>query len=130
MFGKTLLTLAGIGLIGGAPIADLSESHIYNPRWPPHAKFHNGQTISLSILLGLATLYYTHRRPASPMQRRQDVRVAVLAGSVYWVAGLLAGAFPGASGLDPEFGGPGFPQMPIFMAFLGMALVGGFVEGV
>jgi hypothetical protein len=38
MLGKILLTLDAIGLLLGAPIADMSHTHIYNPRWPPHAK--------------------------------------------------------------------------------------------
>lgn len=36
--GKILLTIDAIGLLFGAPIADMNETHQHNPRWPPHAK--------------------------------------------------------------------------------------------
>lgn len=37
--GKILLTVDALGLLFGAPIADMNETHQYNPRWPPHAKY-------------------------------------------------------------------------------------------
>lgn len=37
--GKILLTMDALGLLFGAPIADMNETHQYNPRWPPHAKY-------------------------------------------------------------------------------------------
>lgn len=37
--GKILLTIDALGLLFGAPIADMNETHQYNPRWPPHAKY-------------------------------------------------------------------------------------------
>jgi hypothetical protein len=38
MLGKILLTIDGaLGLVG-AIIADWNETHMFNPRWPPHAK--------------------------------------------------------------------------------------------
>lgn len=38
MVGRILLTLDAIALIVAAPMADYNETHIFNPRWPPHAK--------------------------------------------------------------------------------------------
>jgi hypothetical protein len=38
MLGRIFLTLDAIGLLLGAPIADYNHTHIFNPRWPPHAK--------------------------------------------------------------------------------------------
>lgn len=56
--------------------------------------------------------------------------MAAFTGSVYWLAGLAAYFFPGADGLDPEFGGPGFPQAGPFAAFALCAVVGGWwLEG-
>ncbi|KAK0614412.1 hypothetical protein B0T14DRAFT_309009 [Immersiella caudata] len=132
MLGKVLLTIDAIGLLLGAPIADMSHSHIYNPRWPPHAKFHCGQTITLSVALGLATLFFTWRSsflapstPAAVAARvaRDSLHTAVVVGTIYWLAGLIAVTYPGSAGSDPEFG-TGFPQAPVFSAFTTVAVTG------
>lgn len=39
MLGRALLTIDAVGLILGAAIADMSETHMYNPNWRPHAKY-------------------------------------------------------------------------------------------
>src|SRR5260370_22760052 len=49
---KLIFTLIGVSLPVAAHAADMSQTHIYNPHWPQHAKFHNGQTLSMSLLLG------------------------------------------------------------------------------
>jgi len=130
MLGKIFLTLDAIGLLFGAPLADYGPTHIFNPRWPPHAKFHGGQTISLSVILGLATLYQTWRSVAgfSAETRREHIRTAAFTGTIYWIAGLSAILYPGTDGVDPEFGGPGFPQLPLFTAFAGLGLAGCLLE--
>ncbi|KAH6848062.1 hypothetical protein B0I37DRAFT_376544 [Chaetomium sp. MPI-CAGE-AT-0009] len=137
MLGKLFLTIDAIGLLLGAPIADYNHTHIFNPRWPPHAKFHGAQTISLSVLLGLATLYYTWRPslkaastpPAVAKQRKQDgLNMAVLTGTIYWLAGLASILYPGTDGIDPEFGPSGFPQAPIFIGFGTSAVLGWMLE--
>ena len=91
-------------------------------------RFHNGQTINLSILLGAATLFYTWRPTSTPRLRREFAGVAAFVGSIYWAAGLAAILYPGTMGLDPEFGGPGFPQAPLFLGFLACALVGSYLH--
>ncbi|EAQ84214.1 hypothetical protein CHGG_10618 [Chaetomium globosum CBS 148.51] len=140
MLGKLFLTLDAIGLLFGAPIADYNHTHIFNPRWPPHAKFHGAQTITLSVLLGLATLYYTWR-PSLPQgastpaaaalakQRKQDaLNAAVFTGTIYWAAGLASILYPGTDGIDPEFGPSGFPQAPVFVGFASAAVLGWMLE--
>ena len=43
--GKVLLSLVGLFTSTGCYFADWSDTHVFNPKWPPHAKFHNGQTM-------------------------------------------------------------------------------------
>ncbi|RDA83986.1 hypothetical protein CP532_6956 [Ophiocordyceps camponoti-leonardi (nom. inval.)] len=128
MLGKVLLSIDAVGLAVGAVVADMNETHMYNPRWPPHAKFHNAQTITLAAILGLLTLFFTWRKCTNPQIRRDSTKVAMIFGSIYWIAGCCAQLFPGADGLDPEFGGPGFPQLKIFLFFLGCGVSGGVFE--
>jgi hypothetical protein len=78
-----------------AYVFDWNETHVYNPQWPPHAKFHNAQTLLLGSLLGVVTLYL--------LWGRGDLRAAVLVCSLYWVAQLGSLAYPGTALTDPEF---------------------------
>merc|ERR1712093_201020 len=106
MFGKGLLTLSAAGAILGPFIADFNETHVLNPRWPPHAKFHNGQTMSMGLGLGLATLFYTWRTGTlkSTEMVKDSLFTAAIFGSIYWITGLSAILYPGTLAVDPEFG--------------------------
>jgi len=127
MLGNILLTLSAIGQVLGPFIADFNETHVLNPRWPPHARFHNGQTMSMGLGLGLATLYYTYRPVASPAARADSLFTAMIFGSIYWITGMSAILYPGSKGMDPEFG-EGFPQAKVFAAFMMSAVAGWWVE--
>ena len=97
---RILFTLSAIGLIVGAHVADLSPSHIFNDRWPPHAKFHNGQTLSMSLLLSLLTIGFAWRRTSD--QREAVLATAGLAAA-YWVTQATAILYPNTAFYDPEF---------------------------
>ncbi|KAL6716126.1 hypothetical protein ACLMJK_005692 [Lecanora helva] len=109
--GRACLTISALITAIGPYAADWSTTHVFNPRWPPHAKFHNGQTMSTGLLLGISTAYYTWRSTSNP---RDSLRTAAIMGSVYFLAGLSAILYPGAKGVDPEFG-EGFPQFWLFV---------------
>ncbi|KAK3396874.1 hypothetical protein B0T20DRAFT_244470 [Sordaria brevicollis] len=145
--GKILLTIDALFLLFATPMADYSDSHIFNPAWKPHAKFHCGQTITLSLTLGLATLYYTWINPrriaklgpastpavlAERLARlKESFRMAGFLGSIYWLAGLAAILYPNTAGTDPEFpmiGGTDFPQGRLFPVLSGFAIVGAWLE--
>ncbi|KAI0107683.1 hypothetical protein F4776DRAFT_644828 [Hypoxylon sp. NC0597] len=129
MLGRLLLTFDALGLGFGAIIADcFNETHMFNPRWPPHAKFHNAQTVLLAVILSGLTLYYTWRDAKTPELRREFLKAAAITGSIYWIAGLLSILPPGTMGVDPEFGGPGFPQAKVFVTFMTAGLVGSWME--
>jgi hypothetical protein len=56
--GKALILLSNTFCAVGPYWWEWNETHIYNPRWPPHARFHNGHTMSMGLLLGVASTYF------------------------------------------------------------------------
>ncbi|KAF2874755.1 hypothetical protein BDV95DRAFT_656332 [Massariosphaeria phaeospora] len=61
--GKSLMALVAVFTAVAPYLADWSETHVLNPNWPPHARFHNGQTMSTGLFIGVATLYYLFFAP-------------------------------------------------------------------
>ena len=90
----------------GAFAFDFSETHVRNPRWPPHARYHNGQTMSMSLALCLACLYFTWLRLPLQMKNknsdaaREALVASYLMGIMYCVTGLSAILYPGSSGVS------------------------------
>ncbi len=99
MLGKSLISLVAVAEIVGPFIADWNRTHIDNPRWPPHAKFHGGQTILMGLALGVLSLGYLWLPRGD---RKRDLRVASLLASVYWITQIGAFLVPGAAATDPE----------------------------
>lgn len=104
LVARSLFTFNGIAFAIGGFIADWNDSHIFNPRWPPHAKFHDGQTLAFGVLLALATIFFAWRQAGD---RRTNILAAAITGGVlYWAQ---AGAYtvPNIAWTDPEFLRPG-----------------------
>ena len=97
--GRILLTVSAAYAGVGAFIFDWNKTHIYNPAWPPHAKFHNAQTMSLGAGLGVLALAALWSPHASWTRGR--LNVATAAASLYWATQLTAMAYPGTSLVDP-----------------------------
>jgi hypothetical protein len=62
MAGLLLLTAVNLLQVIGTYAADWNKTHIYNPNWPPHAKFHNAQTMAMAAVLAFVSLYFTWRK--------------------------------------------------------------------
>jgi len=100
LISRMLFTFSAIGLIVGAHVADLSPSHMFNDRWPPHATFHTGQTLSMSLLLSLLTICFAWRKT---LDRREAVFATAGFAAAYWVTQATAIAYPNTAFYDPEF---------------------------
>jgi uncharacterized protein DUF6640 len=95
--------LAAIGV--GPAIADLlhrptAARHIHNPRWPPHAKFHDAQYIVMSPLVSAVGLRILFQRDGDP---HAHLRQAAALASVAWLGMWGALLLPGTAAVDPEF---------------------------
>ena len=44
------------GFVADALVPATARQHLWNPLWPPHAKFHDGQTMLMGILGGSLSL--------------------------------------------------------------------------
>jgi hypothetical protein len=88
------------GLVADAIVPSGARQHLFNPRWPPHAKFHNGQTMLMGIISGSLSLaiLFGSQSLTFPL----FLIAAAVAGN-FFVAMAFAPAFPGTAWSDPEF---------------------------
>lgn len=110
--GKLLVTLVALVTLFGAYIADWNHTHIFNPHWPPHAKFHNAQTILLGTVLGFLSLWFLWFQKGD---KRSVFRLAIIFASLYWITQAISISFPGTALFDPEFSYPGQPPIQFIL---------------
>ncbi len=97
---RFIFTFLGVLLPIGAHVADMAApTHVFNDRWPPHAKFHGGQTLAMSIALGALTILFAWRRSEHVTSTWAAFGFAV----TYSVTQAAAIAYPGTAFFDPEF---------------------------
>ena len=92
-----LRSVAGLTAVGGFG-ADWNRTHLFNPAWPPHARFHDAMTISLGALLGGSALVVLARPGSSG-----DVLLGAALPAMFWGSMGASFLFPGAEGLESEF---------------------------
>ena len=100
LLSRLIFTAIGVTLPIAAHLADMNKTHIYNPHWPPHAKFHNGQTLSMSVVLGGLTTFLAWW-PSSNVPGM--VAAAAGAASLYFISQSTAILYPNTAYFDPEF---------------------------
>ncbi|KAF4555577.1 Hypothetical protein D9617_2g055390 [Elsinoe fawcettii] len=104
---RSLMTFTNLIYCLGAFYFDYGPTHVLNPNWPPHARFHNGQTMSLGVLLCAMVVWLLARSTSSKTEAKDSVLLAGLIGSMYCSAGMTAILYPGTDWSDPEFEDPG-----------------------
>lgn len=130
--GRKILTfVAGATAVGGF-LVDWNRTHLFNPSWPPHARFHDAQTISMGALLGTAGLVALHGPSAS---HADNTAAGALLPAFFWGSMGTAFAFPGAEGLQSEFperipriGGVWVDERFAAAGMLGLGALGYFLE--
>lgn len=97
--GKVLISAAALFQAVGAFWADWSDTHVFNPDWSPHAKFHNAQTMVLAVTAAGLTLWALWGRGRVDRSR---LRWAVVCGGLFWFTTTPAAFFPGSAVVDPD----------------------------
>src|ERR1700746_4169596 len=98
VLGRRRLTLVNM-ITAGAPLAaDCNDSHIFNERWPAHARFHGVTALAMTTALSSANIWSVwsgHRDQTAARFFAAAVPVA------YWAPFFLAPLVPGTAVDDP-----------------------------
>ncbi|MBE1470406.1 DUF6640 family protein [Kibdelosporangium phytohabitans] len=92
--GKIVLTVALAATMLGPAVADFNDSHVFNPDWPPHARFHAVMLLAVGIGVSIAGLWLVWRRSPDPAT---GLRVAAAVPVVVWGAFFVPLFVPGTS---------------------------------
>ena len=96
--GRGLLTLANLITVVAPVAADWNDSHIFNQRWPSHARFHGVVALAMTSTLAGLSLWSLW----SPSTDRRTSRLFAAAVPVsYWAPFLVAPLVPGTGVDDP-----------------------------
>jgi len=98
VLGKSLLTLANV-ITAVAPLAaDWNDSHIFNQRWPAHARFHGVTALAMTTTLATAGIWSVWSGTADQSSARF---FAAAVPTAYWAPFFLAPLVPGTAVDDP-----------------------------
>ena len=99
VLGKSLLTLANV-ITAAAPFAaDWNDSHIFNKRWPAHARFHGVTALAMAATLSSANIWSLWSGGSGePSARFYAAAVPV----AYWAPFFPALLVPGTAVDDPR----------------------------
>jgi hypothetical protein len=129
LLGRSLLTLANV-ITGAAPIAaDWNDSHIFNERWPAHARFHGVTALAMATSLSAVNIWSVW----SGATDRSTARFFATAVPVaYWAPFFLAPLVPGTAVDDAPHPVPRLAGVPTSLlgaaATTATAAVGWFID--
>ena len=88
------------GFVADALVPATAKQHLWNPRWPQHAKFHNAQTMLMGVLGGSLSLaiLFGFQVLTLPL-----FLIGAATAASYFVAMAFAPMFPETAWSDPEF---------------------------
>ena len=92
MTGRRILSSVAALTAAGVFLADWNRTHLFNPDWPPHARYHDAQTMLLGSLLGGSGLYFLRRSGRDP---ERDLALGTLLPSLFWISQAGSFLFPG-----------------------------------
>ncbi len=94
VLGRSLLTLANVITVAAPLAADWNESHIFNERWPGHARFHGVTALAMTVTLSTVNLWSLWSGARDPSSTRF---FAAVVPAAYWAPFFLAPLIPGTA---------------------------------
>ena len=129
MAGRSLLTLANAITVVAPLAADWNDSHIFNERWPGHARFHGVTALAMTTALSSLSIWSVWSS-ASDRAAARDFAAAVPAA--YWAPFFLAPLVPGTAVDDPPHPVARVAGMPVSLlgaaATTATAAAGWFID--
>src|SRR5258708_8686769 len=109
LLGRGLLTLANVITVAAPLAADWNDSHIFNERWPAHARFHGVTALAMAATLSFVNLSSIW----SGASDRPTARFFAAAVPVaYWAPFFLAPMIPCTAVEDSPHPIPRLPRVP------------------
>jgi Family of unknown function (DUF6640) len=129
LLGRSLLTFANV-ITAAAPLAaDWNDSHIFNQRWPAHARFHGVTALAMSTTLSCANIVSLWSGGSGRARARFFGAAIPVA---YWAPFFLAPLVPGTAVDDPPDPVQRVAGMPVSLlgaaATTTTAAVGWFID--
>jgi len=118
-----LLSAIAIETGVGSFIADFSSTHVFNPHWNPHSRFHAAVGVLVSAGLMVLSLVCTWRRSGDV---RFNVQMGACLAALFMGSFIPAGALPGSGYEEPGLPRPmlfGVMAPQLFMAIVSMIVV-------
>lgn len=110
--GKIIITIIALWAGFGAYIFDISPSHIFNPSWTAHAKYHNAQGMLLGTCVGLLSVWVLWFEAGNALVK---LRLSLILAALYFATQIGAIFFPGTALFDPGFAPPGNIPVQLIM---------------
>ena len=94
LLGKALLTLANVITVAAPAAADWNDSHIFNDRWPGHARFHGVTALAMATTLSTVNIWSIWSGAGDRATARFFAAAVPVA---YWAPFFLAPLVPGTT---------------------------------
>jgi hypothetical protein len=128
LLGRGLLTLANVITVAAPIAADWNDSHIFNERWPAHARFHGVTALAMATTLSSLNIWSLWSGADRATARFFAAAVPV----AYWAPFFAAPLVPGTAVEDPPHPVPRLAGMPTNLlgaiATTATAVTGWFID--
>lgn len=114
--GEILITLALVVTTLGSLIHDWNKTHVFNPEWTAHARFHAAAGVAINFALGLLGLWLLCR---GGFDDQRTLFVCALIPVIAWGSFFVAIVVPRAKAEDHPGQIPRLLGMPVNMVLAG-----------